>query len=214
MFGFPGDNSCGMTQSSFPGSGVSNEPRATQYVGIDLHRRRSVIVALDEDGVVWSSQRIVNSRRTWRWRWRARRALGGGDGGHLRLVLGCRRDRGSGTSAALAHPLGISGYDNRRVKNDERDAVLLADLLRMGRLPEAWIAPREVRELREMVRYRWKLSRLQAGLKAQVHQTLGKEGAIPAQSPTDSPREAQHTAGRHLAALVQQATKNTTRVRR
>ena len=30
-----------------------------------------------------------------------------------------------------------------------------------------------------MVRYRWKLSRLQAGLKAQVPQTLGKEGAIP-----------------------------------
>ena len=30
-----------------------------------------------------------------------------------------------------------------------------------------------------MVRYRAKLSRLRAGLKAQVHQTLGKEGVIP-----------------------------------
>jgi transposase len=49
----------------------------------------------------------------------------------------------------------------------------------MGRLPESWVAPPAVRELREMVRFRWKLSRLQAGLKAQVHQTLGKEGAIP-----------------------------------
>ena len=37
----------------------------------------------------------------------------------------------------------------------------------------------EVREQREMVRYRAKLSRLRAGLKAQVHQTLGKEGVIP-----------------------------------
>jgi transposase len=75
--------------------------------------------------------------------------------------------------------LGIAGYENRRVKNDIRDATLLADLLRMGRLPEAWIAPPEVRELREAVRYRAKLSRLRAGLKAQVHQTLGKEGVIP-----------------------------------
>ena len=36
----------------------------------------------------------------------------------------------------LAHPLGIKGYQNRRVKNDEKDAELLADLLRVGSLPE------------------------------------------------------------------------------
>ena len=40
------------------------------------------------------------------------------------------------------------------------------------------IAPPEIRELRKMVRYRAKLSRLPAGLKAQVHQTLGKEDVI------------------------------------
>jgi hypothetical protein len=37
---------------------------------------------------------------------------------------------------------------------DERDAADLADLLRMGRLAEAWIAPAEIRELREITRYR------------------------------------------------------------
>ena len=41
------------------------------------------------------------------------------------------------------------------------------------------MAPPEVRELREMVRYRAKLGRLRSGLKQQVHQTLGKEGVIP-----------------------------------
>ena len=41
------------------------------------------------------------------------------------------------------------------------------------------MAPPELRELREMVRYRAKLGRLRSGLKAQVHQTLGKEGVIP-----------------------------------
>jgi transposase len=55
----------------------------------------------------------------------------------------------------------------------------LADLLRMGRLPEAWVAPPAVRELREEVRYRHKLTRLRSGLKSQVHQVLGKEGVIP-----------------------------------
>jgi transposase len=84
-----------------------------------------------------------------------------------------------GARLHLAHPLGIAGYANRRVKNDLADATLLADLLRMGRLPEAWVAPAAVRELREEVRYRHKLCRLRSGLKAQVHQVLGKEGVIP-----------------------------------
>ena len=79
----------------------------------------------------------------------------------------------------LAHPLGIAGFENRRVKNDQIDARLLADLLRMGRLPEAWIAPESIRYQRELVRYRRKLSQLRAGLKSQVHAVLGKEGLVP-----------------------------------
>jgi len=84
--------------------------------------------------------------------------------------------RECGARVHLAHPLGVKGFTYRRVKNDERDAADLADLLRMGRLPEAWAAPPEVRELRETVRHRDKLVRLRSGLKAQVHAVLGKEG--------------------------------------
>lgn len=82
----------------------------------------------------------------------------------------------SGARVHLAHPLGMAGWTHLRVKNDTRDAGGLADLLRMNRLPEAWIAPPEVRELRELVRYRAKLVALRSGLKAQVHAVLAKEG--------------------------------------
>jgi transposase len=152
-----------------------------QFVGIDLHRRRSVIVRMTAAGEVLETTRIVNDadrlaavlRRagespevvleaTYGWYWAADVLAAGGAWVHL------------------AHPLGVKAFAYRRVKNDVRDASDLADLLRMGRLPEAWIAPPAVRELRELVRYRDKLARLQAGLKAQVHQTLGKEGIIPA----------------------------------
>ncbi len=51
----------------------------------------------------------------------------------------------AGFRVHLAHPSG-NDWGNRRVKNDERDARDLADLLRLGRLAEAWIAPPEVRE--------------------------------------------------------------------
>jgi transposase len=65
------------------------------------------------------------------------------------------------------------------VKNDERDARDLADLLRLNRLAEAWIAPPAVRELRELVRYRAKLVALRSGLKAQVHAVMAKNGVLP-----------------------------------
>lgn len=55
------------------------------------------------------------------------------------------------------------------MKKDKSDARLLADLLRIGRLPEAWIAPPEVRELREAIRYRHKLVEARANANAQVH---------------------------------------------
>jgi len=48
-----------------------------------------------------------------------------------------------------------------------------------GALPESWIAPHSIRELRELVRYRHKLSQLRTGLKGQIHAVLGKEGVIP-----------------------------------
>jgi transposase len=82
----------------------------------------------------------------------------------------------AGAEVHLAHPLGVKGFAYRRVKNDERDAADLADLLRMGRLPEAWIAPDEVRELRELTRYRHKLVRARTSCKDQVHAVLAKLG--------------------------------------
>ena len=76
----------------------------------------------------------------------------------------------------LAHPLGVKMFAYRRVKNDQRDAADLADLLRMGRLPEAWIAPPATRELRGWVRHRAKLVGLRSNLKCQIHAVLAGAG--------------------------------------
>jgi transposase len=82
----------------------------------------------------------------------------------------------AGAEVHLAHPLGVKAFACRRVKNDVRDAADLADLLRMGRLPEAWIAPPATRELRGWVRHRAKLVGLRSNLKCQVHGILANAG--------------------------------------
>jgi hypothetical protein len=148
-----------------------------QIVGIDLHRRRSVMVRMSEGGEKLATVRIDNDpvalaaeiakagerpevvlEATYGWYWAAD-------------VLA-----EAGAAVHLAHPLGVKGFAYRRVKNDARDAADLADLLRMGRLPEAWIAPPAVRELRELLRHRAKLVALRSGLKASVHAVLAKQG--------------------------------------
>ena len=84
--------------------------------------------------------------------------------------------QGAGAQVHSADPLGVKMFEYRRVENDVRDATDLADLLRMGRLPEAWIAPPETRELRELVRHRAKLVGLRSHCKAEVHAVLAKCG--------------------------------------
>jgi transposase len=147
-----------------------------QYVGIDLHRRRSVIVRRTESGKTLETVRIDNDpvalatelakagehpevilEATYGWYWAAD------------VIQEC------GGTVHLAHPLG-NNWGNRRVKNDERDATDLVDLLRMGRLAEGWVAPPPLRELRELIRYRGKLVHLRSNAKAQVHAVLAKEG--------------------------------------
>jgi transposase len=148
-----------------------------QVVGMDLHRRRSVLVRMTEDGQRLGTAKITNSPAELR----AQMARAGKS---PRVVLEATYGwywaadtlAAAGAEVHLAHPLGVKAFTYRRVKNDERDSADLADLLRMGRLPEAWIAPAEVRELRELTRYRQKLVHLRTSCKDQVHAVLAKLG--------------------------------------
>jgi transposase len=148
-----------------------------QVVGMDLHRRRSVLVRMSMDGRKLEAVRIGNSPA-------ALRAVLARCGERPLVVLEATYGwywaadvlAGAGAEVRLAHPLGVKAFSYRRVKNDERDAADLADLARMGRLPQAWIAPPEIRALREVVRYRHKLVGQRTGCKDQVHAVLAKLG--------------------------------------
>jgi transposase len=151
-----------------------------QYVGIDFHRRRSVIVRKNGSGEQLASVKVANDPL-------AIAAVVADAGPEPEVVLEATYGwywivdwlQEQGARVHLANPNALN-WGQRRVKNDERDAIDLADMLRLGRLPEAWIAPPAVRELRELVRYRAKLVALRSGLKAQVHAVMAKEGVLPA----------------------------------
>ena len=146
-------------------------------VGIDLHRKRSHIAALDEHGGELFSRRIANNPDTFV-------ALLGELDGESKIALEATYGwewladvlEDAGYELHLSHPLRTKAIASARVKNDAVDARTLAHLLRTGLLPEAYIAPRELRELRDLLRHRVALTRMRAALKNRAGAILAKQG--------------------------------------
>jgi len=147
------------------------------YVGIDVHRRRSQVAVVTEDGQVQLNKNVVNGSEPF-----------------LRLI----GDLPSGTPVAfeaafgwswladlledygfdahLVHPLRCKAIASARLKNDKVDAATLAQLLRADLLPEAWIAPPAVRQLRAVIRHRISLVRLGTQLRNRIHAVAADHG--------------------------------------
>jgi transposase len=147
------------------------------YVGIDVHRKRSQVAVVDAGGEVLANRNVPNGVRpilsvigelpagtpaayeaAFGWGWL------------LELL------EGYGFEPHMVHPLQCKAIASARLKNDKVDAATLAQLLRADLLPEAWIAPPQVRQLRAMLRHRAQLVRLRTLLRNRVHAVLADHG--------------------------------------
>jgi transposase len=81
-----------------------------------------------------------------------------------------------GFEAHMVHPLRCKAIASARLKNDKVDAAILAQLLRADLLPEAWIAPAKVRQLRALLRHRISLVRLGTQLRNRIHAVAADHG--------------------------------------
>ena len=154
----------------------------TRWVGIDLHRRRSQIAIIDEHGKLALSKRIPTGRET------ITELLGDPHGTHVALEATYGWEwlaellEDAGFDVHLAHPLRTRAIAAARVKTDAVDAKTLAHLLRTGLLPEAYIAPPELRDLRDLLRHRATLVHLRTSIKNRVHALLARQGILPEHS--------------------------------
>ena len=140
------------------------------YVGIDVHRKRSQVAVVAEDVKVQLNRNVVNGQEP------MLRLIGGLPAG---TPLAFESAYGWGWLVALledygfdphlVHPLRCKAIASARLKNDKVDAAILAQLLRADLLPEAWIAPQPVRQLRALLRHRASLVRLGTQLRNRIH---------------------------------------------
>jgi len=149
------------------------------YVGIDLHKRDLVIAVEDERGPVGKPRRfacrdeaaivahlsalrpfraVIEASASYRWLYDRLKPLG---------------------EVILAHPLRLRASIARPAKTDKLDAALLAHLLRMGQIPEAYAPPAAYQELRDLTRARARLSRSATEAKNHLHGLLAARNIHP-----------------------------------
>src|ERR687897_3260408 len=146
-------------------------------VGIDLHRKRSHVAVIDDEGTETLSRRITNDPATFL---ELLAELEGDSRIALEATYGWEwladALQDAGYELHLSHPLRTKAIASARVKTDAVDARTLAYLLRADLLPEAYIAPRELRDLRDLLRHRVALTRIRSALKQRVGAVLAKHG--------------------------------------
>ncbi len=161
---------------------MGTQAKVTQ-MGLDCHKNFSRVSARDEHGrVAWRQRLEHGDRRALREQLRAWPAgrpvvLEGTFGwGWLSDEL-----REAGHEPHLASSRKVAAWREARglAKSNKVDADLLSELWsEQQRWWEVWLAPPEVRDQRELLRYRMTLVRMQGGIKNRVHATLHRHGIL------------------------------------
>ena len=69
----------------------------------------------------------------------------------------------------VAHPPKVKQIAAARVKTDKHDVLILAQLLRADLIPEVWVPPPHVRELRALISHRQRLLRARTQGRNRLH---------------------------------------------
>jgi transposase len=126
------------------------------YTGIDLHRRSVVVCTVTADGTV-VDRRTMKTRPELivayfqQWSGHEHHAVVECTTGWYWL---CDLLRSLGVTIVLAHAKYLKAISYAKVKTDAVDAQTLAQLLRMGYIPEAHQLPPEYRAMRDLLRQR------------------------------------------------------------
>lgn len=107
--------------------------------------------------------------------------------------------RRAGVEAHLAEPAQTKSLQGRkkRAKTDRLDAAHLRDLMVIERLPESWIAPDHIQEIRTLMRLRHSLVEERTTHKQRIHAQIFHNG-YPQQKNLDSMEGRAHLEGLEL----------------
>jgi transposase len=150
---------------------------AGNSVGIDYHSGSIQVHVMDEVGKKLGSKRLESSvERVIEYASKFGRVKGVAiEACTGSAVFAEALKEESGWGVKLCHPGYVQRMRHNPDKSDKSDAYLLSDLHRVGYLPEVWLAPEEIRDLRGLVRYRKQLVEQRKEVKLRIRAILRQD---------------------------------------
>lgn len=147
------------------------------FVGLDYHSKSVQVCVVDAGGAVVVSRRCSNNVLEI-----ARTVEAVGTPVRVAVEACCGAANlaqslvdGPRWSVSLAHPGYVARMKHNPDKTDFADARMLAELCRAGFIPEVWLAPESIRELRIMVRFRFEQMGRRKTLKLRILAVLREQ---------------------------------------
>jgi transposase len=149
------------------------------YIGFDIHKKTISFCAKSQDGRILD-EGTIPARRTDLSSWAKQRSRPWWGAMEATLFTGWVYDHLKPLAQELkvAHPAMLKAIAASKKKNDKVDARKISDLLRCGLLPECYMAPSGVRELRRVLRYRNLVVRQATRMKNRIAGLLMETGTL------------------------------------
>lgn len=145
-----------------------------RYFGIDLAKRESQVAVLDSNGVQVETKRFATTRESFL---ALAAELREGDTAALEVTTNSTaiarllRDN-SKARVIVSNPIKTKTIAQAKIKTDKIDARVLAELARVGYLPEVWLPDEDTEALRQFISDRTSLVRRRTECKNTVHSVL------------------------------------------
>jgi transposase len=152
----------------------------TRYIAIDIHKHYLMIGGIDAHKRIVLQPRKVELHRFGEW---AKANLLPTDAVVLEATTNAWVIYDQVVTlvgrVVVAHPAKVKLIADARVKTDKVDVLTLAQLLRADMLPEVWVPPQHVRDLRALLSHRRRLVSLQTTAKNRLHSVLHRLNLKP-----------------------------------
>lgn len=144
------------------------------YLGVDLHKKTCYVTVMDKEGEIQKQTEISTDTDKVSKFFRNYRQAEVAVESTMNWIPFYENLESLGLKVHLSNPLATKAIASARIKNDKVDSKILADLLRTNLLPCAYIQPREIRDLKELVRQRVSYVELRTRIKNKIHSVLFK----------------------------------------
>jgi transposase len=153
------------------------------YLGCDVHKNYTTVSFVDENGDVRETKSFFNNIDELRYllslfpeeEFSAVLEAGLNWGVIYDMLDSFKKVK----NVSLAHPPKVKAIASAKIKTDKIDSKILGQLLKADLIPKVWVPSKDIRILKDIVRFRAFVVRIKTMIKNRIHDILSKSHVNP-----------------------------------